>query len=465
MKYSYVILGIIMGFVVFTSLNTLTSQPRYFFDEAGVVESARNFATDGKLDIMVSPNVFSGYSHLFNVTGYTVSLPLALIFKLSHVSLVLGRLMMLAWLLIAIWSVFYVVRTFWGQRAGLYATALVASFAPFYGNGMQIMGEVPGFVFLIWGFYQLIHKQSYKFSGLLFGLAAITKPSMYGLILPSFLIYLYLLEENRFQKLKNFIIGCIGPVVLFFVLIVPNFFSLKNWLEMFNLYRNPYGYGSPSLFHNFISNITTYWNHSTILYFSFLLIVIGVFVFKNYRSIEPKLRKLYGLIFIYIAFLIFYFLRSPGWFRYLFPLELLALILIYPVVSMTKKRLGLYAVSFLVILNLGQLFFFRGDIKDTSPQDTASYVINLHQSVGIINALEVSSLIPTEQRYQVVGYSGIPELGTNPLLFKDSDKTQIIVFKGADNQWVVPHKDILEKYYRPLNQIGSYRIYQLKRLD
>src|SRR3989338_10358012 len=101
MKYTYVILGIIMSFVVFVSLRTLTSQPRYFFDEAGIVETARNFATDGKLDIMVSPGVFSGYSHLFNATGYTVSLPLALIFKLSHTNLAARRLMLALWLLIS----------------------------------------------------------------------------------------------------------------------------------------------------------------------------------------------------------------------------------------------------------------------------------------------------------------------------------------------------------------------------
>ncbi len=463
MKYSYVVLGVITIFVLFISLRTLTSQPRYFFDEAGIVETARNFATDGKLDIMVSPNIFSGYSHLFNATGYTVSLPLALIFKLSHVSMVSGRLMMLAWLLIALWSIFYVVRAFWGQPASLYATALVASFAPFYGNGMQIMGEIPGFVFLIWGLYQLIQKQNFKFTGLLFGLSAISKPSIYILLLPSFLIYIYFCEKNKLQKLKNFMLGCISPIALFFFLIVPDIFSLKNWIEIINLYRNPFD--SPSLFNNVISNIQTYWNHSTIIYFGLLLFIITLFIFKNYRLTELKFRKLYVFTFIYIAFLIIYFLRSPGWFRYLLPLELLTLIFLYPILSIDKKRLGLYITIFLILLNIGQLFLFRGDVKDTSPQDTASYITNLKQSVGIINALEVSSLIPTEQRYQVVKYVGVPELGFNPLLFEDTSRTQIIVFKSADNPMVVPHQNILDTYYQPLNQIGSYRIYRRKSVE
>ncbi|MEK7138472.1 MAG: glycosyltransferase family 39 protein [Patescibacteria group bacterium] len=460
MKCSYVVLGIILGFVAFISLRTLTSQPRYFFDEAGVVETAHNFATDGKLDIMVSPNTLSGYPHLFNATGYTVSLPLALIFKLSHVSLFSGRLRMLVWLLITIWSIFYVIRAFWGKLAGLCATALVASFAPFYGNGMQIMGEVPGFVFLIWGFYWLLKKQNLKITGLLFGLSAISKPSMYILLLPSFLIYLYFFEENRFQKLKNFIIGCVGPIVLFFVLIMPQIFSLKNWLEIINFYRNPYD--SVSLFHNTISNIQTYWHHSTILYFGILLIVIVSLILKNYGSTEEKFRKLYAFTLIYSTFLVLYFLRSPGWFRYLFPLELFSLILVYPVLSIHKKLVASYVVSFLIILNLSQLFFFRGDIKNTAAQDTAAYVTNLHESVGIINAPEVSSLVPTEQRYQVIKYVGVPELGFHPLLLKDISKTKIIVFKSADNPMVVPYQNTLNTYYKPLNQIGSYRIYQLK---
>lgn len=280
MKYSYIILGIIIAFALFISLRTLTSQPRYFFDEAGVVETAHSFATNGKLDIMVSPNTFSGYSHLFNATGYTVSLPLAFIFRLSHVSLISGRLMMVFWLVIAILSIWYIVSKFWGQKSGLYASALVASFAPFYGNGMQIMGEVPGFVFLIWGIYQLVYKQNFKLTGLLFGLSAISKPSIYILLLPSFLIYLYFFEKDGIRKLRDFIIGCIGPIVLFFVLIVPDIFSSKNWIEIINLYRNPFD--SPSQLHNIISNIQTYWNHSTIIYLDLIIAIIVPFVFKNY---------------------------------------------------------------------------------------------------------------------------------------------------------------------------------------
>lgn len=461
MRYLYIILGVIIAFTLFISLRTLTSQPRYFFDEAGVVETAHSFATNGKLDIMVSPNTFSGYPHLFNATGYTVSLPLAFIFKISHVSLISGRLMMTLWLVIAILSIWYIVSRFWNPKTGLYASALVASFAPFYGNGMQIMGEVPGFVFLIWGLYQLFYKQNFKFTGLLFGLSAISKPSIYGLLLVSFLIYLVFFENDRLQKLKDFIIGCVGPMTLFFILIMPHIFSLKPWFEIINLYRNPYD--SPSLLHNIILNIQTYWHHSTIVYFGFLIIGIVWLVFKNYRSIDPVSRKLYTFSLIYIAFLAFYFLRSPGWFRYLFPLELLTLIFLYPILSISKKRLGFYVAICLILLNIGQLFLFRGDVKDTSPQDTASYITNLNQSVGIINALEVSSLMPTEKRYQIVKYVGVPELGINPLLFKGTSKTKIIVFKSADNPMVVPYQNILDVYYQPLNQIGSYRIYQLIR--
>ncbi len=460
MKYSRPILCLIIGFALFISLRTLTSQPRYFYDEAVVLETAHNLGTNGKLDILVNPNTFSGYAHLFNSTGYTVSLPLAIIFKLGGVSLAHGRLLMVAWLIIAILSLFYISKVFWGTEAGIMTVALLASFAPFYGNGMQVMGEVPGFVFLLWGLYQLFHKKNYKLAGLLMSLAAITKPSMYGLLLPAFLIYIIFLEKDKFFKLKDFIIACIGPIVLFFLFIMPNILSSKNWLEIIKLYRNPYD--SPSLINNVISNIQTYWHHSTILYIGLLLAMIIYFIFKNYKKIEPNIKNLYSFSFIYIGLLILYFLRSPGWFRYLFPVELLAFMFIYSAISLKSKKLATYVVSFLVIINLGQLGFYRGDIKDDSAQDTAKYITDLNQSVGIINTPEVSSLVPSEKRYQVIKYFGVPELGLNPILFKGDQRTQLIVFKSADNPLVVPYQNILNSNYQSLNQIGSYRIYELK---
>lgn len=462
MKYSYIFLGLIMSFVLFVSLRTLTSQPRYFYDEAVVVETAHNLEAHGKLDIMVSPAVFSSYAHLFNSTGYTVTIPLAIIFKIFGVSLTAGRLLMVAWLIALIASVYFVIRKFWDEKSALAACALIASFAPFYGNGMQIMGEIPGFVFLIWGLWYLFEHKHYFFSGLFFGLAAISKPSIYGLIIPAFLIYLFFFQKDRSHKLIRFSAGAVGPLALYILLVVPHIFSFTTWKELIHFYRNPFE--SSSAFANISHNIAQYYHHTTILYFGLLTLVAVYAIYKNYNNFEAWLRNFYILSGIYIVFVFLYFLKSPGWFRYLVPAEFLILILIFPLINtLFKKRWLPISATFLIIgLQTTQLFLYRGDIKETYSQETARYVAQFHQSVAVINAPEVSSLLPEEQRYQVLKYLGVPQLGSNPLLLESNARTQIIVFKSADNPLVTPYQNILDIYYTQVNKIGSYRIFQLK---
>ncbi len=241
---NFLFLSAILIFVVIFSFSHLTTRPSLWFDEGLNIEIAHNFLLYNKLDISTAPGIFSGAPYIVGTNGYPLTIPLAGIFSVFGFGLEQTRIYMLFWLLVVLLSLYYVVKSIFGANSALATVAFIATFAPFYGNGLTATGEIPGLFFFIWGLFFLIkpERSNYLLTGLLFALAAVAKPSVYLSVFPVFLIFLLLGEKKDFfKKIFRFILGAFSPILLWIILAFPNPLSLNTWKSAILFYTYPFG--------------------------------------------------------------------------------------------------------------------------------------------------------------------------------------------------------------------------------
>lgn len=454
--YPVLVAAILLAVTIYSSLNLVTT-PRLWVDEALTIEMSRNVATQGVLDIQTAPGAFSGTPQYLQSTGYTVTYPLALVFSVFGVGAVQARVYMLVWLLLALLVTYLVIRPLFGTFSALGSILLLSSFATFYADGRTVTGEVPGFLFLMAGMYFFLVRPTPLVAGLLWGLAIVTKPSIYLLLIPAVTLAVFFQKHKGWaEKVRTLLqtgLGALAPVAVWFLVSMPDMWSGSSWTNLAAFYRNPYGAGdSPSL----LQNLTAVIHSTTILYFGGWLTLIAI----ARRYLQDKRHLFfYTLAMLYSAIAFIYYLRSPGWLRYIFAGELLILVLLphtLGVLTDTHRRFWpkrlwgkevVLALAFLVVVQIVQLSFFSDMFTSARAVQVADY-INTHEphaSVVTFGALEVSSLLVTDERYNSLVLLGIPALDTNPLsggIFPD------IVVGAFDNPHIVESHKFLEQRYQ-----------------
>src|SRR3989339_674861 len=230
---------IILGVLIF-SFSTLTTKPRLWTDEGLSIELARDFLLYGKLDVVSSPGVFSDVPFLLQSTGYPMTIMLAVFFKIFGFGLVQARLFALALMIILLILVYWFTKKQFGKTNALLAVFLIATFAPFYGNGRCITGEILGFIFLLFGLNYFLDRRRLWLGGLFLGLAVMTKPSVYLLIIPAVLIVLLIEKRQFFFQAFKLLTGMLPAAFLWIIICLPSFFDTKSWLSIINFYRNPF---------------------------------------------------------------------------------------------------------------------------------------------------------------------------------------------------------------------------------
>ena len=193
------LLIIILVFVIIFCFSNLTSRPKLWFDEGLNMELAHNFLMFGKLDVSTAPGVFTGAAYAIGTNGFPLTIPLSVVYSIFGFGFEQTRIYMLCWIIAVLLSLYYVIKYFFGNKKALITVALVATFAPFYGNGLTAFGEIPGFFFLIWGLFLLVKTQPrYLQNGLFFGLASASEGALYLLLFPSFLVFLFFADRKDY---------------------------------------------------------------------------------------------------------------------------------------------------------------------------------------------------------------------------------------------------------------------------
>ncbi|KKU68861.1 MAG: hypothetical protein UX89_C0001G0052 [Parcubacteria group bacterium GW2011_GWA2_47_16] len=465
----------ILVFVVVFSLSTLVTKPRLWTDEGTSIELARNFAFSGKLDVEIGPGKFTGIANLLQSTGYPVTVPLGLLFRGLGLDFSLARLYMIGWMLLAITAVYYLARKLFTPLHVVLAILLIVTFASFYGSGRTVVGEIPGFMFLALGLYYWLHRRSYELTGIFFGLALVTKPSVFGLA--ALALFLVLLKEPRHYVHRAFklLLGMLPAIFFWFVFVGKNPFSGELWSEIGAFYKNPY---SGDIFSHIFSNLANFFHSSTLVYFSLLLCALA---YARIVIRTSETRYWYDFVFLYTALAFLYYLRSPGWLRYILIAELLILTTLPHALSLChmaiteKYKLSfrkfnataatVTVVAILAVAQLVQYFTGANIYESDSDLRVVSYINETFpkESIAVFDAVTIAALIPNEQRYQTLTDSVIPVSAFHSLFFNDSplslEPLPGVVVAQIGRQFSPADAAIIEKSYALNYEANHYNVY------
>lgn len=456
LKY-YSVFGLILLGVLVVSFSTLTTKPRLWIDEAKSIELARSFLKFGKLDIETAPGEFTGFPEILQSTGYPVTVPLAIFFKLFGYGLVQARIYMLIWMVIVLSTTFIVARRLFGDWLALGSVLLIATFASFHDSGRTVVGEIPGFVFLLFGIYFWLIRSNYFWTGLWWGLAVVAKPSVYTWIIPTICLVLLLEKKNFLKRMSAVAIGMLPAALGWALLVLGHPFSKSAWVSIGSFYKNPYG--TIGIAEQVFNNLSQAPYSTTLIYFGFWSVVLFL---GRYRLEDWKLKSLYSLALIYSLFAFAYYLRSPGWLRYILVAELLILFLLPQALLVIIKRRGLIAALVVSLVLIQSFHFFTGaDIYYSNAAIRASAFLNeqfLDKSIGVLDSLNLAVLLKTEQRFLVAEMAGLPQIGKNPL-FKQL--LPEIIVSDSDNKFFKEKLEIIHNNYDLVKELNGYNIYSL----
>lgn len=482
--FELMLAAVILGVLIF-SLSTLTTKPRLWTDEALSIELAANFLSYGRLDLAVAPGVFFGLPYLLQSTGYPMTLALAGFFKIFGFGLIQARLFALVLMVILLVAVYWFTKKLFGRAQAFWAALLIATFAPFYGNGRCITGEILGFIFLIFCLYFLFYSpgqperlkifNSRKFlAGILLGLAIVTKPSVYLMILPAVIIALIFIKRRFFSGIFSVAIGMAPAALGWIILNVPNFLTKEPWIKILNFYKNPYA--PLSIADNISANFAGLFQNTTLIYFFGLLaIIFTAFLIK--RDFFKQYKAIFIFFVAYSALALVYFFKSPGWLRYLMAVELFTFIILGSALEAIlsslnfqnfwfRNKANLLACAMLFLAAFQTWHLFNG--ADIFYSDTygrvAEFVNGRSQgkTVGIYNALPIASLIFPERKFQTTDVLlGVPVLGRDFLAAEENQWPDIIV-AATGEPLMLPHQNIMQLRYEPFYFNDPYTVYFLK---
>ena len=466
-----VLLALGICFMLFNSLPILETRPKISSDEALSISIARNLLQNGGLNIETAPGVPYPYPHLIQSTGYPVTIPLAGVFGVFGFSFTAARLYMLAWMLAAVCALFFFLRSIVSKEIAAGSALLLLSFASFYANGRTVVGEIPGFAFLLVGLYFWITRKNVWLAGLFWSLAVVTKPSVFVLIVPALGIPLLIEKNTVLEKIKNITkigLAMVPAAALGIYLAIPQFFTPRAWTDIGGFFANPYG---ESVSHTMYTNLLNVPQSTTLIYFGALYALI---LFAT-RHVETKLRLLYIFVSVYSLLAFMYYLRSPGWLRYILIAEFLILMLVPHALTTLADRWSslfgraqtgirsygaLLAVVFLVALQLVQYQTAPDIYTSDNALRSAEYVHTRfpNASVSVIDLPQAFAVLLNENRSLSFAPIGVPPLGENPLLTNTPEDVFIL------NRDHLPAAAIqnLDRHYSFETAFNEYGVYRAK---
>jgi 4-amino-4-deoxy-L-arabinose transferase-like glycosyltransferase len=405
-----------------------------------------------------------------------VTLPIVLSFKLFGVGLLQARAVMVIFMLAFLVALFILgKKVFENKWLALASLALIVSFPPLYGNGKNVLGEVPG-LFFLFVFLILIHNiwkgdrrpGPYAVAGLFLGLAIATKPIFILLVPAVVAVFGYALIRRREtfgDKRAVSILSLVVCTILPLITWVYIQFSGDSLSAIFAYYANPH---KVNIAISLLDNIQAFFVSPQGLYFFFFLIVwiIG-FVIRAKKKIPMSPSEWVALIFSLMIFVAYF--RNPGYYRYFFLAEVFAIFFFaYSLRQLVVKWKWIVgtAVVLIIICQSYQLFF-------------TSWVSKYYGSTKTRDCnIAISSIAP---QLSIFFYQ-VPELvifrkGSNYYQYMDSVETdatrleKISVLKSGIPDVVVVSGEtipvlgeVLEKY-EISNACERYRILERKAIN
>ncbi|MEK7509222.1 MAG: glycosyltransferase family 39 protein [Patescibacteria group bacterium] len=414
------ILACLLGVVVFYATYRLTESPPTWYDEGIYIQVAQSFGERGEQTVQVAPGEFRQIDFL--TVGYPLIAPVAASLKLFGNSLLAARIPMVLFIILFALSAWVLLVRVAGSRNALLGLALLATFPIIYGNGKNVLGEIPGLFYSMLALLAL-HRLGernfegiwhYVFLGLTTGLVAATKPIF--LLMPA-AIGLVLLFHVRsiplhVRNIGAALVAFIAPLALWMYLQ----FGHVDPSLILSYYANPYGVASipETVMHNLIGFFT----ETTPLYCAALMLVwtAGLLI-RLYQKGQISLVE--KSAFVFAVMVLFAYLRTAGWYRYLFQAMVFALLFMPQSLQVLAEAAGqrraylrpyatfgvIFIVAALTLMQFYQLNYASWVAEHYNTTRTAQMIEYFssfpeNKSIFIYNSPAAVIFLPTTKYYQ-----------------------------------------------------------------
>jgi len=400
----------------------LTESPPTWYDEGFIIQSAENLVAHGRLGIQVEPGKFVEDATFFS-TGFPIAYPIGWVLCFFGKSLLLARSVMVIFCLLLVGLSYFLIKKIWGLKIAVLSSLLLISFAPLYGNGKNVLGEVPGLFFLTAFLYflYLIEEKNYLAGHLNYFLAGLSlgfclaSKSIF-LILPISFIFGILI----FRKMVNWNWRLIGSG--FLGLAVTLCFLFKTQFSGETLLSKVFGdYFNPSATTDSISlaiqNFSRFFTEAAPLYLLVLMVFWAIAFIIRFKYHKSKTSLTETIAFIFSIFIILSYLHLAGWYRYLFPAQVIVLIFfpasIETIVIFLNNHFKIKFLAFTSVFLVVALAFFQfyqlcfgswvsAYYNSHNTRDLESYFTGLRpvEKIFLYDVPEIATFLTSDNYYQ-----------------------------------------------------------------
>lgn len=466
----------------------LTESPPTWYDEGMILQLAENLAHHGAMELQLAPGHFTSAWHVS--TGYPVVAPVALSFYYFGVGILQARAAALLFIVLLIVATFLLLRKLFDTTHALWGTALVATFSSLYGDGKNILGEVPGLFFLVaflLVFNELektrfVNRRHALLAGIFLGLTCATKP-IFFLTIPALLMAVFINRKNMLRYWPAISAFLLGTIITGAIWIFTQFGPADSLISVLHFYSNPYNIqqtASP-----IVTNFIRFFTESTPIYtlLAFLIWTVAITIKKFRKTSIPSTEILAYLLSLLI--MISYLRMPEGWYRYLFPANILILmflphnirIVIESAVSYLNRKcesiqkyeridrrallLSGVVISCFLAFQTYHLLFNSWISNSSAGTDSATWgkyasSVNKEKSIFIYDAPEVVPFLKTDNYYQYFSGNGVWVAGTEYLNVLKEGKIDLTII-GTRN--IDAAKGFLDKYVK-ISAVGNYSVFE-----
>jgi 4-amino-4-deoxy-L-arabinose transferase-like glycosyltransferase len=402
----------------------LTESPPTWYDEGFYVQSAANLATYGHTGLRIAPDTIEPSSKLITV-GYPLIYPLAGWLKLFGVNILSARSLMVLFILGFLLASYVLARRLFGTGLALGALALLVTLPTLYGNGKDVLGEVPGLTFLILFlicFNRALSSTTRRYfwlalGALAAGLCVATKPT-FLVLMPAIAVGTCIAWRRGTMHGKEILAAAAVGLVPILLWLLVQFNAGDSFSDVLSYYANPYQLSS--LLNVILENVRRLFVGIGPLY---LLGILGTWLYAFWIRLRRRetIPVIEIIALIFSLLIVAAYLRTAGWYRYLFEAQVIALLffpnaLLVAVQSANRfinaKKVVAIVISALTIFGAYQVMF-SSFVAESYHRDKTAFLESYFATVPsttsffIYNVPEVAIFIRGANYYQYIdSYSG-----------------------------------------------------------
>lgn len=481
LRFFLPVLGIAL--VVVAGSYRLSESPGIWFDEGLLTQTAMNLAERGEMGLQIAPGTYVSAWEVS--TGFPLIAPVAASYKFFGAGVTEGRAVMVLFLVALTLASYALVRRLFGEWVALASLFVLASYPVLYGNGKNVLGEVPGLLYLVLTLLALVRLERERFErpttffavGIVAGLCVATKP-LFTLLLPAIPLTMLVCRTHRALFFRSHFWKGVAAAALGFLPVMGLWmfmqFGSEGVSSILQFYTDPYGDTTQGGLWLIGNNVLRFVTELSPLYTAIFFGAWSLGLLLRYRSKESIPFAEGVAWFFSLLVLVFFVTMTPGWYRYFFPATVMAILFapynvwrVYEYVSASHafvKRA--WALPVLLVLLIGAQSYqlaanswVASYYGGTRTQSLELYFssFDAEKSVFLYNVPEVAIFLPTRQYYQYIKPEPL-EIGTEVLGFLREGVPDVVI---ANTE---AYRDRPEPFsrYRSVREVNRYTV--LERL-